>query len=123
MRYGRLLGWGIVIYAVMSLAWSGIIIYGLAGFATGRIIQLVVLIAVATIAARSLKLHSWKDILPYSFLWAAMMAGLDAMFNVPFAGWQMYADWNVWLGYALVAIVPLVVASHLRQAADWRDHE
>jgi hypothetical protein len=108
MKYGALVGWGIVIYAVMSLAWSGIVIYGFAGTLLARLLELLVLVIVATIAGRSLKLHSWKDIVPYSLAWALMMAALDAVFSVPFAGWAIYADWNLWLGYALVALVPLI---------------
>lgn len=108
MRYGILLGWGIVIYAVVSLAFSGLVIYGLAGTFLGRILALLALITVATIAGRALRLHSWKDIAPYSILWAAMMGILDAIFSVPFSGWVLYADWNLWLGYALVAVVPLL---------------
>ncbi len=108
MKYGTLVGWGIVIYAVMALAWSGIVIYGFAGTFLARLFELLVLTFVATIAGRALRHHSWKDILPYSLAWALMMAVFDALFSVPFAGWAIYADWNLWLGYALVALVPLI---------------
>ncbi|OGG50083.1 hypothetical protein A3C18_00415 [Candidatus Kaiserbacteria bacterium RIFCSPHIGHO2_02_FULL_54_11b] len=108
MKYGALLGWGICIYAVMMLAWSGLVIYGLAGTLVARILVLCVLIIVTTIAARSLRYHSWKDILPYSIAWALMMGLLDAVYTVPYSNWTIYADWNLWVGYSLVAIVPLL---------------
>ena len=108
MKYGAVVGWAVVIYAVMALAWSGFITYGLAGTLTARVLQLLVLVIVTTIAARSLKFHSWKDILPYSILWAVMMGLLDIVFTVPFAGWEIYADWNIWVGYTLVVIIPLL---------------
>ncbi len=111
MKFGALLGWGIVIYAVMSLAWSGLVIHGVAGMvgALGsRLLVLSVLIVVTTIAARSLRYHSWRDILPYSVAWAVLMAIFDAVYTAPFSGWTIYGDWNLWLGYALVAIVPLL---------------
>ena len=108
MKYGKLLGWGIVIYAVMALAWSGFAIYGLTGTLTSRLLQLLVLIIVTTIAARSLKFHSWKDILPYSILWAILMGLLDIVYSVPFGGWGIYSDWNLWVGYTLVILVPLL---------------
>jgi hypothetical protein len=108
MRYGAIVGWGIGIYAVMALAWSALSVYGLTGTIVSRVTQLLVLIIVATIAGRSLRFHSWKDILPYSVLWALTAGLLDAFLNVPVAGWQMFADWNLWLGYTLVVIAPLL---------------
>lgn len=106
MRYGALLGWGIVIYAIMELAWSISATYGFSGTLTGRFVQLLVLIIVATIAGRSLRFHSWKDMLPYSLLWAVIAVLFDAALNIP-AGWQVFSDWNVWLGYTLLVVVPL----------------
>jgi len=108
VNYGKLLGWGIVIYAIIALAWSGLALYGLSGTLAARLLELVVLIVVATLAGRSLRLHSWTDILPYSLFWAVEAAVLDIVYNVPSAGWGMYSDWNLWLGYALVVIVPLL---------------
>ena len=108
MKFGALLGWGIVIYAVMSLSWSGLVIYGISETLISRIVVLCTLIIVTTIAARSLRFHLWKDILPYSFVWAVMMGLLDAIYTVPFSGWGIYADWNLWVGYGLVVVVPLL---------------
>ena len=107
MKYGLLFGWGIVIYAVMFLLWSGFITYGFVeGFAP-RATGLLVLIATVLLAGSSLRFHTWSDILPYSVIWAITMALLDAVFSVPYTGWQLYFDWNIWFGYAMVAIVPL----------------
>ena len=108
MKYGALLGWGIVLYAVMSLMWSGLVIYGMADSLLSLVVRLCVLIFVASIAGRSLRLHSWEDVLPYSAFWAATMALLDVVYTVPFSGWSIYADWRLWVGYALVAIIPLL---------------
>ncbi len=107
MKYGALLGWGIVIYAVMSLVWSGLVIYGIAGGTLSLLFRLCVLIFLTTVAGHSLRFYSWKDILPYSAFWALMMALLDAVYTVPFSGWSMYSDWYLWVGYGLVAVVPL----------------
>lgn len=115
MKYGALFGWGIVIYAIMSLAWSGLVIYGLVGMYFSVIVRLLILIGVTTIAGRSLRFHSWLDILPYSVCWALTMGLLDAVYAVPFATWSLYADWSVWVGYALVAIVPLFSPLLLRR--------
>jgi len=107
MKYFSIAGWGVTIYALMSLLWSGFITYGFIDGLAPRIIGLLVLIALALIAASSLRLNSWSDILPYAIFWAVMMAVLDAIFSVPYAGWQLYADYNVWFGYAVVLVAPL----------------
>ena len=81
------------------------------GFVEGwipRLVGLFILIAVAVTAGRALHVHSWHDILPYSLGWGILMAVLDGFMTVPFAGWQVFADWNVWFGYCVVAIAPLL---------------
>lgn len=107
MKYGLLFGWGVVIYALMFLLWTGFVTYGFVEGLAPRIIGLLALITIALIAGGTLRHHAWMDILPYSILWAGMMGLLDAVFSVPYTGWQLYMDWNVWFGYVMVAIVPL----------------
>lgn len=106
MRYGSFIGWGIVIYALMFLTSSIFALYGFQGL-LARVTALIVLITVATIAGRSLRFHSWKDILPYSLAWTFMVILLDSIVTVPFSGWALFHNWNVWVGYALVTLVPL----------------
>jgi hypothetical protein len=108
MKYGALLGWGIGIYAVLSLVWSGFVIYNVAQGIVPRLVQLLVLVLLALIAGRSLRLNSWKDILPYSAFWALEAAALDAIYTVPFSGWALYGNYVVWLGYATLALIPLL---------------
>ena len=108
MKYGALFGWGITIYSTMYLVWSGFILYGFVQGLVPRLLGLLTLILVATIAGRSLKFHSWKDVLPYSFTWACIAILLDGVFSVPLTGWTLYTDWNVWVGYVLVCAVPLL---------------
>ena len=108
MKYGAYIGWGVVIYAVMYLSLNGLTIYGYRGTNVLPIVELVILLVVTTIAARSLKFHSWKDILPYSICWMLVVAALDALYTVPFSGTQMYTNWQLWVGYALVVLLPLL---------------
>ena len=108
LKYRSLFGWGISIYAIMYLLWSGFATYGFIHGTAPHIVALVVLLVVAGIAGSSLHLASWKDILPYSIAWALMMGLLDAVYTVPYSNWTIYADWNLWVGYSLVAIVPLL---------------
>ena len=63
------------------------------------------------------RLTNWKDLAPFTILWAVIAVILDAIFLVPFSGWALYASWSVWVGYALVAIIPLVTSFWRRGAA------
>jgi len=103
-------GWGIVIYAVVFLAWSGLIVQGLTEGIAPRLITLAALVAVTAIAGTSLRVRSWQDVVPRSLVWLVVAALADAIFTVPFAGWTIYADWNVWFGYALILAVPPLAA-------------
>lgn len=104
----RALGWGAVVYAVMYLLWSGLVIYGFSGGVVSLAVRLGALALVTTIAARSLRLVTRMDVLAYSLAWAAVAAILDAFFLVPFSGWGLYAEWSVWVGYALIALIPVL---------------
>ena len=108
MKFGALIGWGIVIYAIMYLAWAGMVMHGFTQGPVPRIVSLCILIALSTIAGRSLRYHSWTDILPYSISWFVVIALLDMIYSVPFAGWALYTDWNLWVGYLLVICIPLL---------------
>lgn len=108
MKIGSMIGWGIVIYAVMYLMWNGLVLYGFVDGIVPRLISLSVLVVTATIAGRSLRFTSAKDVAPYSIAWAIVVVLLDMVYTVPYAGWALYSDWNIWVGYALVAASPLV---------------
>ncbi len=107
MKYLSRLSWGIVIYAIMYLFSNALAIYGFAGGIPAIAERLVMLVIITTIAGRALRFNSWKDILPYAVLWTVTVLALDAVFTLPFSGVQMYANWNLWIGYALVMLLPL----------------
>lgn len=107
MDYGQLVGRGIVIYAMVFLVWNGLLTYGIVDGYLPIILNLIALIVITLGAGRALRLPRWPDILPYSIGWAVIVAILDGVFAVPFSGWQIYIDWHVLLGYALVIVVPL----------------
>ncbi len=110
MHLKSTLGWGVVLYALLALSWTGFTLYGLATSSFSLLLQLLILTLVATVAARSLNLPHWVDIVPYSFTWAGVAIALDVMYKVPFLGWLYFADWTLWVGYALIVIVPLITA-------------
>ena len=107
MDIWRSLGWGIVVYAIMYLAWSGMVIYGLSLGIISLIARLSVLALVTVIAARAMRLGDPKDVVGNALVWAATAIGLDMVFIVPFSGWALYASWSVWAGYALIVVFPL----------------
>ena len=110
MKYLEFFGWGIVIYAVMRLVSEAFILYTLSSGLLPHLLSLAALFILCLIAGRSLKFASWTDIIPYSIFWAIEIGFLDAIYTVPVSinGWAMYSDWNLWLGYSLVALFPLV---------------
>ncbi|TSC85965.1 MAG: hypothetical protein G01um10148_873 [Parcubacteria group bacterium Gr01-1014_8] len=118
MKYFSIFGWAVVIYAVMFLLWSGFVIYGVAGAPWAWLLQIGTLVIVTTIAARSLGAVTWQDMLLYSLSWSVLVALLDMVFSVPFAGWSIYYKWRVWLGYALVALVPILSVKWLPSPRD-----
>lgn len=108
---GKSLGWGVTIYALMYLLWSGLVMYGLSFGIISLVVRLLALALITTIAARALRMMHRFDLLPYTIGWAVVAIALDALFLVPFSGWALYAEWSVWAGYALVAILPLLTFS------------
>lgn len=104
------IGWGVVIYALMYLLWSGLVIYGLAAGILSLVVRIGALATITTLAARSLHMPNWRDLLPYALSWAVCAVLLDALFLVPFSGWALYSTWSVWVGYALVAILPVITS-------------
>jgi hypothetical protein len=115
MKYGALFGWGIAIYAVLSLVWSGFVIYGFAQGMLPRLTEFVLLLALSFVAGRSLRFVSWKDVLPYSVTWGIEAVLLDAIYSVPFSGWTLYANPALWFGYAIVVCVPLLTTLFRRE--------
>lgn len=111
MNLRVLLGWGIVIYAIVFLVWSGLVTHGLAGSVISQIVVLGALIFVVTLATKSLGYRTERDIIPYAIGWMLISVGLDAIYAVPYSGWQLYADWNMWVGYLLLLVVPMVVTA------------
>ena len=107
MQYGKLLGWGVMIYAVMYLLIAALSLYQVGPLLT-RILALGTLVVVVSVAGLSLRRHSAWDAIPYALAWVTMVIMLDGLMTVPYIGWQLYVDWHVWVGYALVLIVPLL---------------
>lgn len=103
------LGGGLVIYSLMFLLWSVFSTYGFVEGSLPRLIGLVVLVLIITILAHHTGATSVLKMLPYSIAWLLIAILLDVLISVPFTGWALFSDWNIWIGYALVFGVPLIV--------------
>lgn len=106
-----ILGWGIVIYAIMYLFWSATVIYGFSLGIIALLVRLIVLYIITAMAARALHFSNWKDVAAYALGWAGVAIVLDAVFLVPFAGWALYASWSVWFGYGLIILFPVIAVA------------
>jgi len=116
MDYEKVFGWGVAIYAIMFLFWSTIIVYGIADGLVSSIAGLVVLIFLMYRAGRALKAHAWPTALPYAIGWIVTVAALDSIVSVPFAGWGIFLDPNLWISYAVILIVPLLTTEQMAHA-------
>ena len=72
------------------------------------IVGIVILFSLCIIAGLSLKLTTWKDVLPYSVVWTLIAIGLDLLFSYPYAGFAVFSNVSLLIGYGLILFVPLV---------------
>lgn len=117
MKWGRLCGWGIVIYAIGMLVWIALLTWKVGEVSGARELVYLAVGITAIIAGRTLQLSQWKDILPYSLFWMAEMIVLDGFIMVPQYGLVVYQDASAWIVYGIVAIAPLL-APHFRRSYD-----
>jgi len=109
--WSKLFGWGIAIYAVVFLAWSILVIHGYIEGLSPRIALALTLAAVLVVAARDLRMRHWYDVLPYSVGWMLIAFIFDLVCAVSVSGWAVWSDWNIWVGYGMVVILPLIIPS------------
>ncbi len=104
----RALGWGVVLYAVMFLLSRMLATYGYDEGILPLAASTVALIALSCIAIRSLRPHTMHDMIPHVVVWIFVAVLIDSILMVPVFGWEMFMAGSVWLGYAFLAIVPLI---------------
>ena len=108
MDLGARIGWGIVIYAIAFLTWSGMAIYGWTHGPWPYLAELVILAIVCSWAGLQLKFKAWPDILSYSIGWAVIAAALDSLYVVPVQTWSWYQELSPWIFYLLIIFLPLL---------------
>lgn len=108
LSFPKLILGGVIAYAVMFLLWSAFMAYGFAEGSAPKLIGLAALVVTLMLLSKNAGLQSPMQALPYAVGWAIVIFLLDVLLSVPFTGWALFSDWNVWVGYALVVVVPLV---------------
>tara|TARA_B100000315_G_C14319694_1_gene470207 strand:+ start:80 stop:418 length:339 start_codon:yes stop_codon:yes gene_type:complete len=110
MNYKKLFGLGALIWISAYITASLFVAYKAVDALPAKIIIPIVIGIVAYFAGKNLKLKSIKKILPYSIGWLVIGLILDVIMTVPFTGWAIFAQWNLWVGYALILSIPLLTA-------------
>lgn len=114
MKWGPLIGWGIVIYAVTGLAWGLMNVWQITEAPGARTIVFIASAVVALIAGRTLRFSARTDIFPYSFAWMIEYIVLDVVYTVPYYGWGVFHDPTAWIIWGLVLAAPLFAPNFRR---------
>jgi len=108
MNYKKLIGFGILLWIIAFVIASVFVGAKAIDSIVAKItIPLVVGIA-AFFVGKNLKLKSITETLKYSGSWIMIGVLLDMVVTVPFTGWGIFAEWNVWLGYLFVLTAPIL---------------
>lgn len=117
MNYKKLIGFGVLIWAVAYVLAMAFYAYHVLGALWAKIILDIVVAVFAFFAACNLKKSSALKILAYSVVWVIIAFLLDLLLTVPYSGMGIYKTWDLWIGYALVLIVPLFAVKKTVQPA------
>lgn len=110
MNYTKFIGFGILIWVVAYLVATLFVAYGAGDTLAAQITIILAVVVAAYVAATQVGEHSVFGMLRYSIGWVVIGLLLDALLTVPFTGWVIFAGWQLWTGYVLVALVPLLAA-------------
>lgn len=108
MNYKKLIGYGLLIWVVAYLIACVFVAYKASDGLLAKVVILVAVIVAALFAGRKVKPNSVTNALKYSVSWLVIALLMDCLLTVPFTGWQIFASWDMWVGYAIVALAPLV---------------
>lgn len=107
MNYKKIFGYGAAVWATAYITATVLMVYGMFDNVMAKAILVLIVAGAAYLAGRSLNLDSIISILKYSVVWLIMAAILDTVITVPFAGWGLFTQWNIWLGYTAILLMPL----------------
>lgn len=99
---------GVTVYAAMFFMWSLFISYGFTEGIAPRLVGLIALVFLLVHLTHQGKAVGIRAI-PYALSWLLITFLFDVLSSVPFFGWSMFSDPNLWVGYGLIFVVPLFV--------------
>jgi len=106
MDYKKLVGFGVLIWLVAFAVASAFVAYNAIETLLAKVTVPVAVGIAAFFAGKNLKLKELKEAVKYSGAWVVIGVLLDIVFTVPFTGWGIFTQWNVWLSYLLVLAIP-----------------
>jgi hypothetical protein len=108
MNYKKLIGFGILLW-ITAFAIASVFVGAKAIDSIAAKITVPIVVGIAAFfVGKNLKLKSIPETLKYSVVWIVIGVLLDMAVTVPFTGWGIFAEWNVWLGYFFVLTAPLL---------------
>ena len=114
----RVIGWGVVIYAIVQLFGN---MFRLFVFATGfgNVYVLYIIIVATTIGvAYAAGTQNFSESVRYGIGWVMVVWFFDWLIYFQIQGIAMYQDPRLWLGYLLVAVSPALMLGIGRLARD-----
>lgn len=113
MRWGAVLWWSLVIYAASHIP-ADVIDLHLRNPLLRDITSYLVAGVVATMGVRRLGLHSRRDIITYSCMWAGLVASYDILHTSPFSFAAILNYPPLLILYAVIALAPLLAQKDMR---------
>lgn len=106
MNYKKLIGFGVLIWVTAFVVASLFVALNKIDTIAAKIIVPLAVGIAAFFTAKNLNLDSARNAFKYSVAWIIIGLLLDIILTTPFTGWGIFIEWNVWLGYFLILIVP-----------------
>ena len=113
----KFLGYGGIIWGVAFIVVSIFIGFKVSSQIIVQGITTLAVVITAFLLAKSLNVSTMKEMLKYSFSWVIVGLILDALITARFTGWEFFSRWEMWLGYLLILVVPLLAIKSEGKAA------
>jgi hypothetical protein len=108
MKYKKIVGLGALIWGIAFITAAIFVAFSAIDTILAKIVVPFAVGVAAFFGGKMIDVELPKDILKYSIVWVVIGLLLDLVVTVPFTGWGIFAQWNVWLGYALILFAPLL---------------
>lgn len=113
MNYKKLIGFGILLWIVGFAIASVFVASNAMDTLTAKLTVPLLVGITAFLFGKNLKLTSALKMLKYSGTWVAIALVLDVLITVRFAGWAIFIQWDVLLGYFLALTAPILATKIL----------